>query len=70
MELTLAEMRVLSDALTFAIDTRMKEFDRNRDRCEVKSMQQAVQAARDIKRFDKIRSTIQLQINKEMRPCG
>ena len=70
MELTLAEMRVLSDALTFAIDTRMKQFDRNKDRCEVASMQQAVQAGRDIKRFDKMRSIIQLQINKEMRTCG
>lgn len=70
MELTLAELRVMSDALTFAIDTRLKEFDRTNSRREVASMQHAVQAARDIKRFDKLRAIIQIHINKEMRTCG
>jgi len=70
MHLTPDELRVLSDALTTAIDTRLKEFDTNKNRCEVTSMQQAIRAARDIKRFDRMRSSIRHQLDKETRTCG
>lgn len=52
--LTPEQLSILEDALECASDVRLNEFDENRHRAEIESMQAAIRAGRDVKRFKKM----------------
>lgn len=64
MHLTLEEMRIVHDALECACKSKLKEFEDNKDRCDIEAKQSAVRAAGDIKRYQRLMSAVRQQISR------
>lgn len=64
MNLTLEEMKVVHEALECACKSKLKEFDQNKDRCDIEAKQKAVRAASDIKRYQRLISELRQQISR------
>jgi hypothetical protein len=45
------QLRTIQDALEFAYNTKLNDYEKDRDSQEILAMRRAVRSARDVKRF-------------------
>lgn len=62
MQLTDQQLRTIQDALEFAFNARLDEFEQDKYGSEHDAIQRAVRAASDAKRFSKVLAYVRQQI--------
>ncbi|HEY9777699.1 MAG TPA: hypothetical protein V6C81_28310 [Planktothrix sp.] len=59
MRFTPEQLHTIECALELALEMRLEDFDCAKDKCDRGAMQQAIRAARDIKKFNQLLACIE-----------
>lgn len=52
VQLTLEQLEAIEAALEIACNSRLEDFEQDRNSCEIEALKRAIAAARDVKRFN------------------